>query len=696
MQAGISIHLDPRGGNSLNVRKLLVDSGYFVRVDEARKLEKAVNDDKIALADESAGALPKGIGAVVEKYSKPSVGRKSTHNAQDEYDFEDDFIDDTELMDAVEQTYSEFLHLESPKQSQADMSQNDEEEFYSNGFPSDDAPHSRNTGIASKNNSHLKPRYSGFYICRGDIPLCAAEDHTKNKGASERTNEHVDEDIRGIGFGGHEDEFPSALPTCTAAGDVASLSATKVPHGKDLSDNSPREPCGSGLDGPQNAGKLDQAGENCSEHDAGSSGKRVTEPATGASASPAALPKKRRISESLNQEPERIPESIAPLLCEMKALCSSLFAEKKPRVNDCVELQEVLHRLLCEARSCGIAKLHSEKRAVAVDDILWSNLGFLRTTRQNLETLGHALYWDDEERNLKDFLAIAEEKLRAAVGTARQRDGHEIWTDEVREELYKWWKLRCSLLHASNQLRDQNRQKSLKKAQPAWFPQLLKACFSDVRVTEDDISLKIRDISDEKTQAAKLRKEEEKRERLAEREERKAKKQRLPDAKQQSFSANVKSEERKPRAGSSIDLLTLASVRPTASSLKPVSMPMREHIPRDSSSDRSTSGHPASGTSVKDSTTYDFGNQPKHSRIVLAGTALVSAASLEKKIAARQSSNLIPDHSQSEKPFDGLPESIGIPSTHAGSASHPNPTLKTSTPVQPSTNTSDFEVIELD
>jgi hypothetical protein len=166
-----------------------------------------------------------------------------------------------------------------------------------------------------------------------------------------------------------------------------------------------------------------------------------------------------------------------------------------------------------------------------VQDLLWTRLTFLRTTRSNLEALGYALHWDAEETLAKEDVRRKEEELQSVLDPHRGMSKALTWTPAVQEALYCWWKARCSLLDASNQLGDPGRQKSTRKAMQTWIPTLIRSCFASFEVTEEEISAMVRSIDDAKTAEARRRKEGERIERNAEKAERRAKRARETELK---------------------------------------------------------------------------------------------------------------------------------------------------------------------
>lgn len=702
------IRLDPLGGNSLNVRELLVASG-FKKIENRNKADLVEDPDDKVQENDGEESLPRGISSVVDKHSKPGAGRRSTHHAQDDYDFEDEFIDDTDLMEPSEDFESAEADVDSGKVGKRE-------------FNSGSARDSKNWALNYSGNKHIadsnarwkgivgrEHAYEGFYISRGDIPLRPIKDKAKNSAPTKGSIDTlpVGDRLNGVGSCDAKDKLvgPEKLrketriisdsPETKQAGEgpTEKQMLQRIPDGAKQTEASKSEPglkSGIAEDADRVPNLQDVAGGLSREPGIVENSVEKSIPASGSN-------KKRRASDNPTQTSSRIPEAVLKLLSDMRTLCLRLFAEKKPKVNECGELQEILHRLLSEARSSGIARLQSEKRIIVVQDDLWSRLSFLRTTRQNLETLGHALYWDEEERNAKEHVVVAEQKLRNALNSAQHNSQSVIWTAEVCEALYVWWKSRCALLNASNQLRDSNRQKSIRKVQSGWIAPLMKCCFADLNVTEDNIISNIRRIEDEKIQESRLRKEEERRERIAEREERKAKKLRIVEPKQQTPELVLSSKDKKLKTGPSAELLKLASVKQTLANAKGPSTALkqkndarREALKSENKDD--TSAMSEMDPPMKSSTIS--APEVRASKVVLASRALASAAKPDGKAAAAPR--------PSTKPVFGRPsDKIGPvlqtdPSSVFASRSDSEGLQDISRREDRSDAHSNFEVIELD
>lgn len=608
MEGGLRVHLDPHGGNVVNVRQLLVNKGLLRprgadALPDAHTADERENGVDSATGDPDAGVAnpqnTRGLASVIDKYSQPqhaappsTPSKRGLTHPNDAYDVEDDFIDDTDLFD-YEDEIEDDNHAEEEGEEESQVVALDSDIGEPQARVADEtAGDSEPTPGQSKNMSvrRLEPVYAGFYICRGEIPLQTTQKRKRDAKAAVQSNSPSSKKQK------HQRDIEPLQAAPPRESASAHKHASKnVPESQknvyDRTDGVPlRDPEPSARDNGESkransdthvrepelgqAEKLDASIATATQKTISShvaTGKDIDPqprpPVVGsdsgaavasqggepqckpppASQRPPQQPtvKKRRSLDSTTGALglTRLPPQVVERVETLKDLCAKVYADKKPRVNENVEVQEVLQHLLCSAREKNCAKLMPDKRSVSVSDALWSTLGFLRTTRANLGTLGYALHWAEEEKVARERVGSAETEMRNLLGSsAGSEDTPEHnralkpvpWDIPLEQCLHKWWKCRCQLLEASNQLGDPSRQKSVKKAQPSWVASLAKSVFSEFKLTEDELAGKVRAVEEEKAREARLRREECRRQREAEKLERKAKKQRETDAKKAS------------------------------------------------------------------------------------------------------------------------------------------------------------------
>lgn len=544
MQYGLLVALDPHGGNLVNVRELLARSGVV------RPRGRAGGDSS---SSSSSGS---------ERAVNPRAGRTAAQ--LEDYDLEDDFIDDAEVVD------DDFVVQAGAPDAdllrEAKRAKRGEE-----GRGGRKKKKKKKEGAAG-----MEPVFDGFYVSRGDIPMQAAgtrEKEEKGKAkerkayagkngaegaGGKKKKENAKEKVvtKGVAGGAvagvqrdgvdgrrvdgavvtqrmEVEAKPSAfggVETLVGKGGAAHpvsaplVGAAPVQNVGSVSASVQGKPLGQVAAGPGDGGA--GASPAAGGGGGGGGGGGVSGSGGGASA------KKRKNSDV--HAPAGTFKSLSPALrtmvAEMKARCDELFKERKPSINKSAELQELLHVLLTEARSTGVSKLVADKQTINVPDELWRELDFLRTTRANLEGLGWALYWSAEEDQRKDAVTAAEKGLSNAVEESRKRENEDVWDGEALAALHTWWDARCALLEASNELCDPAKTKSVKKMQSGWIDGLVKYVLRDFGVGEESVIGCIRAMEEAQAAQDRERKEAERLERL----ERKKAKQAQREAKRKS------------------------------------------------------------------------------------------------------------------------------------------------------------------
>lgn len=467
MDAGLCVPLDPDGGNQLNVRELL------------RLLQPAsatVPDD----ADDAGmeeGMLP---SSAAEREVEPP-GRRTVH---DDYDYDDDFIDDAELVEEehdapqIEEEYDESADDDFRPDEQQGASESEED-------PSGD-------GGAQNTSKTIVPAavhhgFGQFFVNKGDIPskVKLKPVHPSSK-LGNVSLKHI--------------KFPTSQSSTPVTPAAVTPSAEKPAQ-------NPEENPAKKL--PSGAG------------DVLAKKKNVDSPSTPARAGSAG-------SSAAKSKP--MPSVVLVEIAKLAKVCQEEFGDKKPKLND-PKVQDQLHIVFKTAMEGGVARLFSDiakdKRIVSLSDDVWVRLSrFLRTKRPNLEQLGHALVWSAREKSAKGRVAKTEgivdafmkERLKDALDHPDDPSKGKFmeWTDEADGKLHDWYRARCDLQNAKNQLG--SRVKSIKKAMPAWVAAIRAKSFVGFAASEQDIMDSYRRVED-------ARQVQERRKRDAERLERKRRKE---------------------------------------------------------------------------------------------------------------------------------------------------------------------------
>lgn len=212
-----------------------------------------------------------------------------------------------------------------------------------------------------------------------------------------------------------------------------------------------------------------------------------------------------------------LPSAVQAEVGAVVGLLTGLFGDKKPVLTDGT-LQDALQRLFQTARAHGAARLYSdiakENRRLAIADEVWAALRPLRTTRQHLETLGHALHWDAQEQAAEARVGAAETALvTLVVGKIAMNAEKPFACSAVHEALVQWYDERALLQGAKNQLAARGRGRPLKKAVTGWAAALVKVHFPGLKkISEQTVLDALKDAQEarkEEERDAKRRKREE-------------------------------------------------------------------------------------------------------------------------------------------------------------------------------------------
>lgn len=432
----------------------------------------AASDDgsDVGMEDVPAGA------AAPEREPEPRRLR------DDEYDYDDDFIDDAELVE------------EEPVE--------DEGEPYDESADEDFKPEEEEEGQAQEDPGKGKPRapppahhgFGRFFVNRGDIPNKAQLAPLPNPPDSIG---NVAVNIPGV----QAPTPPPALPVKEA-----------VPAAK------PAE------------GALKPAG--------GEPVKKPASPGSAAStgapgASPQAVKKKVVDSGASAKSSKVMPTAVVAEIAKLEQLCRDEFGDKKPKMGD-AKVQDQLSVFFREALKSGVARLFSDiakdRRVVALNDEVWIRLSkFIRTKRATIETLGHALHWRNKEIEAKGRVTVTEGRVDALLEKQRetwpartageqQPPDHPVgWSRELDERLFDWYRARSDLQNAKNQLGA--RVRSIKKSVPTWVNALKNRAFAGFAVGEQEVIDSFRRIEEERAALERQKREAERAERKRKKEE---------------------------------------------------------------------------------------------------------------------------------------------------------------------------------
>lgn len=517
MQSGLSVSLDPSGGNQLNVRALL-------RAKGVRTGHSDVEEDAIA---------------AVEGGEEEEEGPRATRRGNDDYDYNDDFIDDDELVEEDDEERERFLYMHTPRKSHTHR---DDDVF------TDDA-----LGTADPYNAPptVQPVDNAFYVNRGEIrsrpkfnsvqkrlkPKTVESALASNNEQAQAQKNQASVKLPSADADARVLEKPTGRPTANAkTGESIDVSAENEPD-KATPGVVKRPPkqqvltVQGRLSIKANPKSTDGAGKRDVIQNTG----MPSDGTSGVGVGSEAGTKKRRVEESGSgaRNAKRLHVNIEKEISALQALCTELFGEKKPDLND-LEVQSRLYTLFKEAMAHNAARLHSDvakdNRRVALSDELWGVLSkFLRTTRGRLERLGHALHWSEAEKVAQTRVENAEKDVVESIRAAVKKDnevtnsnnnniaGRVEWTPELDVKMFAWYRARCDLQEAKNQLGA--RPKSAKKAMVAWVQALHRTQLSNLNIMDQEIIDSFRRVEDERNAMERKRKEQEREARRRKRDE---------------------------------------------------------------------------------------------------------------------------------------------------------------------------------
>lgn len=524
MQHGVRVHLDPRGGNQLNVREAL----------------RLLNPPDTPASDSEASS------------SASSASAEPRRSALDDYDYDDDFIDDGDLLhdEEVPPTPTSSLDASDPQMSDGEPNigySDDEEDDNPDGNDDEDdaqgQPRSKSKPLSPhyQNRNVVTHGFTTFYVSRGPLPAKSAVDTvaTVPPPASRLGNVVID-------FPPHaRKRFEQQFTNTSAQSEDCPPSPEPSPG-----DSSFRLPSPPNANSTLSATNADANGSVPKTEKDTQAPLRLTHPSPlGAADDATALavvnttanpvmdvvPQSRKVSlsplpSSSNSNPINGPNAVsgtsaaatapksggkrqpvpifsppvAAAIAKLQSLCIERFGDKKPKLDD-LPLQQQLNHLFRVLIDAGSAKLHSEikkdKRLVALDDNVWTALSsFLRTKRASLEAMGHALIWSDREKTAMGAVDAAENAILSFASEHQRLVPAETVTIEctgpIVDLIYKWYIAKTELLDAKNQLA--SRFKTAKKSLPAWVSSLKKQVLAKCSTTEADILSMIRLMEDRK------------------------------------------------------------------------------------------------------------------------------------------------------------------------------------------------------
>jgi len=163
----------------------------------------------------------------------------------------------------------------------------------------------------------------------------------------------------------------------------------------------------------------------------------------------------------------------------------------------------------------NFGRLHSdiskENRKLTLNDELWSALKFLRTTRQYLEQLGHAIQWGAAEKRAVHQVEEATSAVSAAAATAGDAAFMKGAVGASMEEaLQQYLRARIKRQDARNQLAAKGRTVTVRKAMTGWAGALKKGALAMCDVNEAGVLQALKKVDDRMNAAAKKKREEEK------------------------------------------------------------------------------------------------------------------------------------------------------------------------------------------
>lgn len=532
MQHGLRVHLNPSGGNQLNIREAL------------RVLNPPLSPTPVSDGGDSDSS---DVGE--------TDAREPRRTALDDYDYDDDFIDDGELVEDDEVP-------PTPPSEDSGENQSDTE----------------NPAVPRR--PTVSHGFTSFYASRGELPPRPTVDAAALglKPASKLGNVAIDfpaaarrrlqEQLSQANATSSSDANPnpssstdkaieSAPVPDTSESPVAKASSSHTPTANDNNvvpsapspppPPSPPTPPPPPPSLPKPSTTADTVAPGVTSHaDHASTTKNLSTAAptaaTGGSQTASARSKDQSRPAPTSSAPSKnhsssastgavpgntgikstrpLPPVVKAEIDKLSELCAAKFGDKKPKLDD-PRVQEQLDRMFRVAIDAGVARLYSDiqkdKRVVTLNDEVWKPVAqFLRAKRLNLEMLGHALWWSAKEKDAKAAVDAAEARLSTSLVEKRPKDTPADaiialeWSDALDQIVHDWYKAKTGYLEAKNQLA--SRFKSVKKSIDGWVTSLNKQVFTGWKVAETDISSAIRRI-DEKIAAERKQRNDRKRKR---------------------------------------------------------------------------------------------------------------------------------------------------------------------------------------
>ena len=518
MESGLSVSLDPHGGNEVNFRAVLRAATLKWGNGRNENEEDEAKEEDASDTEPTPAPAPRGRIA-------------------NDYDYDDDFIDDDEL-------YREQDFLDDSRTPNNNMVSSEE------GPPvfDPDAPLARDKPLPV-----VKPVDPAFYVNRGEIRARSKmESLVRRARMQTRSKEDIPpKPVQSNSLapttpknGSSTKNTPSGKGTKGAAADtVATPGTTQV---KEVSKSRTTTKSKTGT------GKTGTGAKNESKTKSKKSGgdKKLMTPAKRPMKQQSVLTPSGKLAKSMSTPsgpvnaavalaavaggenvtkkrktespaPKPVPRVVLDEVEKVRQLCSSMFGDKKPKLTDAT-VQTQLHQLFNCASSNGCAKLYSDinkdNRRFVITDEFWSSLKFLRTTRQYFEQLGHALHWGANEKMAAIELdTVSKQVEKVAKGEGGKAFAKDTITAEMEEALTQYLAVRAKQLHSRNQLAA--RAKSARKAMPSWAQALRKGAMASCGVEEGKILDALKRMDEKQNARVKKKKEEEKEARKKKREE---------------------------------------------------------------------------------------------------------------------------------------------------------------------------------
>lgn len=487
MEAGLQVRLDPLGGNQLNIQEAL----------------------KLCLPPSPPPQHPPQEEARDEtnQPSEPEPRR----NVADDYDYDDDFIDDGEVIEDEEVAGTPIQSEEDPDFD-----------------PDQPVPHSDSDVPKPPEKEPIHHGFATFWVNQGNIPsrkdvAPPVKPPTKLGNVvlerlPIRPNAKSTNNISSTSAAVPISTNHNPSPSNSTPRNCANITSAKTPTAQPLT-----QPANPIIPKPSNVA----AAPVLTSHSEKKSLATTNPPPVKAALPTQPAPKVVRVANRPAPPTAKAKSGLAAVVTEIDKLahlCQEEFGDKKPKLND-PKVQDQLHVVFKTAIAGGTGRLFSDigkdKRVVALAEEVWVRLSrFLRTKRANLETLGHALLWSAKEKRAVENVLRLESDLDRRM-RERRGDGREVravtWNEDVDVAVYEWYQAKSELQNAKNQLG--SRVKSVKKCVAQWVAGLKKVAFHGWNVTEGEIIEAFRRVEETRKEAERVRKESDKVEKKRKRDE---------------------------------------------------------------------------------------------------------------------------------------------------------------------------------